>query len=343
MIIDNALRHRDPRLSRKQQERLLDARRRAQAFVFTAEASRLVGRFANQCGDLILRHRQFALAPFPDAYVEYDCRAFMADFPGMTDAETEVGFTQENMDHRVGYLISGDTVSVFVCGPGDPDGQIVAFYYTLAPPGQRARTDAAVIPMPANDEGAQWSKLAFGLGRAAHNIHDEDERQSLLGEYEVHSHFGSERPFSTMMLGSAGEIRNLWACLLWLNRPGHTINTTEPAGRRFLRGREIAYKTYRIVDIDLGRMRSLRRAFVLSGPRLSPRRHNVRGAFHHHGGDVACEHQWPLAPDVDGRWQCKSCGRLRWWQRDHVRGDATRGWVDHDYNVDAVEERQSTG
>ena len=340
MIIDNALRHRDPRLSRKQQERLLDARRRAQAFVFTAEASRLVGRFANQCGDLILRHRQFALAPFPDAYVEYDCRAFMADFPGMTDAETEVGFTQENMDHRVGYLISGDTVSVFVCGPGDPDGQIVPLYYTLAPPGQRARTDAAVIPMPANpDKGAEWHKLTFGLGRAAHNIHDEDERQSLLGEYEVHSHFGSpwmERPFSTMMLGNAGEVRNLWACLLWLNRPGHTINTTEPAGRRFLRGREIAYKTYRIVDIDLGRMRSLRRAFVLSGPRLSPRRHNVRGAFHHHGGDVACEHQWPLAPDVDERWQCKSCGRLRWWQRDHLRGDATRGWVDHDYNVDAV-------
>jgi hypothetical protein len=333
MIVDNALRHRDPRLGRRQQERLLAIRRRAQVFVFTAEASRLVGRFANQCGDLVLRHRQFALAPFPETYVECDCRAFMADFPGMTNAETEVGFTRENMDHRVGYLISGDTVSVFVCGPDDSDGQIGAFYYTLAPPGQRARTDTAVIPMSA---GGEWHKLAFGLGRAAHHIHDEDERQSLLGEFEAHSYFGGQwmtRSLSTMMLGSAGEIRNVWACRLWLNRPGHVTYTEHPAGRRFLRGREIAYTAYRIVDIDLGRMRSVRRAFALSGPRLSPRRHNVRGAFHHHGGNVACEHQWPLIPDVDGRWQCRSCGRLRWWVKDHTRGDATRGWVSHEYAV----------
>jgi hypothetical protein len=26
-----------------------------------------------------------------------------------------------------------------------------------------------------------------------------------------------------MMPGNAGEVRNLWACLLWLNRPGHVI------------------------------------------------------------------------------------------------------------------------
>jgi hypothetical protein len=119
MIIDDALRHRDPRLSHKQQEYLLDVRRRAQAFVFTAEASRLVGRFANQCRDLVLRHRQFALPPFPETHVEYDCVAFMRDFPGMTAAENEVGFTRENMDRRVGYPISGDTVSVFACGPDD--------------------------------------------------------------------------------------------------------------------------------------------------------------------------------------------------------------------------------
>jgi hypothetical protein len=66
---------------------------------------------------------------------------------------------------------------------------------------------------------------------------------------------------------------------------------------------------------------------------LSPRRHHVRGAFHHSGGTQDCSHEWPMTPDVDNIFSCRLCGKKRWWVKDHVRGDATRGWVSHEYAV----------
>jgi hypothetical protein len=338
MIIDDALIHSRKNLTRRQWERIASAHRRAESFVFGKSASALAGRFAAECGELILRHRQFAIAPFPDTYVEVDSREFCAGFRNrkLSSMDRQLGFTDENADHTVGYLITGD--HVFVCASGSSgSAQITPIYYTIAPPGGQARFDNSSWGRPialAADADGEWNKLVYGLGTIIPNIHDEDERQSLLREFQIHYLDGrTSEQAALAAYGGAGEIGNLWACLLWLNRPEHTVFSNQPAGRRFIGGKQVAYKAHRIVEIDLHRMRSIRRAFTLSGPRLSPRRHNVRGTFHHSGGEIACSHDWPLLPDVDGHWQCRRCGRLRWWVKDHVRGDATRGWVSHEYAV----------
>jgi hypothetical protein len=176
-------------------------------------------------------------------------------------------------------------------------------------------------------------------------ITDEDERLQLLDQVQPHLFIdyynrikdvegqNTAKVIRTMLNHGAGDVRNVWAALLWLNRPAHTIISNQPAGRRFLRGKSVAIKSHRTIEIDLHKVRSLRRAFTLSGERLSPRRHRVRGAFHHKYGTFACSHNWPLLPDDDQHWTCTRCGRIRWWVKEHKRGDASRGEIDHDYSV----------
>lgn len=136
-----------------------------------------------------------------------------------------------------------------------------------------------------------------------------------------------------MLKAGAGEVRNIWSLLLWLNQPARINYIDQPAGSRIHRGKRVSYGRHKTVDIDLGRVINLRRHIKLPVERASPVRHKVRGAFHHSGGDKNCGHDWPLMPDKKGHWVCTRCGRMRWWVRDHVRGDATRGYNDNEYVV----------
>lgn len=320
--------------------------REAQRFVFSPAASALVGRFASECGDLIVAHRQFAIPPYETCYVEFS-RPFFDAFDLPDDK-------RDSVDTGIAYLVRGQRIFCFSRGKSPKDKVETSImgplYYTWAPPGEVARFDRPEYGRPilfAGDD-AQWSHLALTIGSTLHKIPDESTRQALIDE--IHPHIFKEHAdrgirvmgegrfmeaTTEFLQSSTGDARNLWAALLWLNRPKHTTVTNQPAGRRFFRARPTAYRAYHIVEVDLHKMRSLRRAFTLSGERLPPRRHRVRGAFHHSGGQVGCSHQWPTLQDADGHWKCSLCGRLRWWVKDHVRGDATRGWVDHGYRVKA--------
>lgn len=65
------------------------------------------------------------------------------------------------------------------------------------------------------------------------------------------------------------------------------------------------------------------------------RAHQVRGhwAYSHRQGQDLCNHTW--ATVVPNREKCTHCGKLRWWKKEHVRGDAGRGWVYQNYVVKA--------
>lgn len=355
-IIDEALAPRPVWLDRPRYERLVGAAARAERFLFSPAASGLIGRFCVDCGDLIMQHRQFAIPPYDEMYFEFQKPFFDALPRTMTDPESGRVVAAPVSDTRIGYLLSGRRVYVFPFGidskskqnGGDEGGSLMPVYYTWAAAGEMAAFDRPEIgrPISFTGERAQWNHLGIILGTALHKLRDDEMREQLHAEVKPHvfpewSHLvqrqrGSDQlanDLANLLQGCSGDLRNVWAALLWLNRPVHTVITNQPAGRRFLRGKSVAYRAHHAVEIDLHKHRSIRRAFVLSGERLSPRRHKVRGAFHHSGGQFACSHDWPLMPDVDGHWKCHRCGRLRWWQKDHVRGDATRGWVDHTYEA----------
>jgi hypothetical protein len=344
LVIDEVVNQPISWLSRKPHEEFILAAKRADRFVFSDAASGLLGRFVIEAGDLVLHHRQFAIPPYDTMYIEFR-RPFFEAFP-----ENIFG---KAADTAVGYLLVGQRIYIVARSVSQGDkgesSDLLPFYYTWSLPGEKATLDPKTrgrLLVNIGERG-NWHKLAVAYGSSQMKITDEDERQMLLDQCQPHLFIDyanriapdglttqeTRDTISTMLMNSAGDVRNVWAALLWLNRPAHTMISNQPAGRRFFRGKQVAYKSHHTVEIDLHKMRSLRRAFVLSGERLSPRRHKVRGAFHHMHGNAGCSHDWPLLPDEDLHWKCNRCGRVRWWVKDHVRGDATRGWVEHDYSV----------
>ena len=69
-ILDDALASRPPFLDRQRFEQVSAVARRAERFLFSADASALIGRFVADCPDLILQHRQFARPPYSEMYIE---------------------------------------------------------------------------------------------------------------------------------------------------------------------------------------------------------------------------------------------------------------------------------
>jgi hypothetical protein len=132
-----------------------------------------------------------------------------------------------------------------------------------------------------------------------------------------------------------GTLRNAWSLLLWLNQPARLRTVDVPARRGISKGKLRTYMAHHVVTIDLNKKyRTIRRAFLSGAPRTPSRRHEVRGSFHHHGGlEQGCGHDWPLMPDIEGVWQCNKCQRRRWWVKDHLRGDASRGFVHKEYDT----------
>lgn len=306
-------------------DRFVSAGRRAQRFTFSRAASAMAGQLAREAPRLVIDNRQFAIPPFDPVYVEMDAEGWFA----------RSGTT--NQDLRIGYLIDGTMLRVVVEGAvGRHHPLDFPFAWHLSPPGaERAgNVDLKVRP---GGETLESAICAYALGTAS-AILTRDEVVSIGSSLGLSWAYRMDKYDEDIALktlvDSAGDIKSMWTLLLWLNQPSRVHYSQEPAGRRIRGGKLVAYAAHRVVEIDIGHCRTVRAAFR-SGlrERLSPRRHQVRGHFSHRGGNVHCHHQWPLLADQDGDWRCTRCGRLRWWRENYVRGDATRGWVEHEYDV----------
>lgn len=359
MIIDDALTGPRHSIHKPTWERLQRLRSTAKRFIFSDQASDLAGRFAFECGDLVLKNRQFAIPPYNDCYIEMNSRKFLSHAPNKTS-------TDATSDTRLGYLISGKDLFVFAQGFVNNQKLISGIglaSYQLFQPGVNPLTDEptiisrgpidglprgsllqvratsssnAVIRLPKVDRDLAWNFLVLALGNSVKDLASEEQRQAILGEFRLQltyqeMEYGVDS-LNELVSSSAGDIRNVWTLLLWLNQPGRVVYSDQPAGHRLIGGKRVNYMASKVVEIELGRTKIIRNAMKFED-RESPVRHQVRGAFHHSGGNLECGHDWPLMPNDDGHWQCKSCGRIRWWVKDHMRGDATKGYNDSKYEV----------
>jgi hypothetical protein len=136
-----------------------------------------------------------------------------------------------------------------------------------------------------------------------------------------------------LMSGFMGDVRNYLALMLWLNQQSKVVTLGVPGGRVLVRGKPVTYMAHNTVAITLGRCKTVRRAFILANERNGPRRHGVKGHYRHRHGREGCQHVWPLLPNDEGHYICKACGRHRWRVEAYQRGDASRGYVTHDYAV----------
>jgi hypothetical protein len=331
MIIDDFLIRHPPLLYDRQTIDFVGHQSRAaRRFVFDAAASELVGKFAWQCPDLVSAHRQFALPPYQATYIEVDSKAFFKEFPASVDAS----------DDRLSWLFVGQEMYEFserLTNKG-ADAALTPFKLKIVPPGQAAGPDTMTVPLIDGRElklGFDF-KMALLMGSAFPHSAPE-----IVDEVSVHwlgKTTPRRREFNDWVEFFAywqGTWRNALAALLWLNQPARLRMDLVGPSRHISRGKLRTYLSHHVVTIDLNKKyRTVRKAFLDGAERTPPRRHEVRGSFHHHGGQLhGCGHDWPTIPDMEGIWQCKRCGRRRWWVRDHMRGDATRGFVHKEYET----------
>lgn len=335
--------------TRQQRAVMLRHRPRCRSFVFSESASRLVGRFCAEVGDLIVDNRQFAIPRYNATYIEFNGYAFFEQFNKDRVSNLPA------VDDRFGYFIVDQTV--WVLSANDTGGASGGLGWQWRRPGEVWHTPVDFNQWPIVDltkpvggtvvmgsgkeyQGHKWLIGSLALGTTIEKIKSEAQLNEIVDEvipvWRYAPEYGaglSTDAMHRLMQSTAGDMRNLWGGLLWINRHRRTVISDIPATSQIKKGKRIAYAAHHIVDIDLGRCRTVRRAFETGAERLSPRRHEVGGYFNHRNLIPGCSHQWPLMPDEKGRWECAACGGIRWWVTDYMRGDATRGFVTKEYEV----------
>jgi hypothetical protein len=336
-------------------ERVQAKARQARRFVFDDDASRRIGDVVREIPDLIVREAQFARAPFPLTWVEYNSVAMWRSVYREQPHKLENEFP----DHaaRIGYLIEENEVYVVAGGHAvTPEALNIVhlghFAYELNVVGrdrsQILRDEMARRGLDAASERhvRDWFNRFFWSSTADHL--DDATLDALSNRFASYPLYDTNGPLhghmQQVMAECFGDLRNIIAILLMLNRPRITRYDNElPRSRGWLKNRQVPYLAHTPVTIHLDPLPILRHLGTPLGEAEPRRRHEVDGHYRHRGGTPGCIHPWVrtdedwiavaehAAPaDVD-HWLCPVCERKRWWVKTYHRGDAARGYVTHDH------------
>lgn len=352
-VIDEAIKQVEPKHWKNARE-CAQLAMTAGRFIFSDDASRKLGHIVRETADLLLKNHQFAIPPVePASYVELNLHEFHKALGAPTTASNPM-FSPMDSDGRVGYLITPEFIQGFAESRfAEYESRITAgptpFLIRKVNPGHKHMLmPVAFSPMGYSSdelmaktqeimsETMEWNRLAVLLGSSLHHMPDEETRQAFLNNWAIEYtyHFINENTIKYLMAG-AGELRTVQAMLLALNQPQVIQYTSVGRAVGLSRGKRTVYHSHSVIDIDLGKRKQTRRLFA-GGTHATPARHRVRGHFVHYHTKKGCEHDWPLAPErIDPpAWTCKRCGGLRVWKKHFLRGDASKGFVTNEYNVE---------
>ena len=150
----------------------------------------------------------------------------------------------------------------------------------------------------------------------------------------LHEDYVSETPFQTVrhLTEFVGELRYTWALLACINDIPVTIAHVSPSRGFVAKGAYRKFLDHSTISLVLPHGVNPRKlaAKVVAASRR--RAHQVRGHWRkdwHHPPQLLCDHNWNNADT------CTVCHGKRIWIPEHQRGDATLGFVLHDYSVTA--------
>jgi hypothetical protein len=227
---------------------------RARRYSFSAKASELAGRLAYECPDLILKNWQFAIPPYPTMYVEFDAKAFFknhSDPKSDPTADSLCGFL---IDHqRIYVMVEARNGSRALCPVGwklGAVGQTVDTKLTVnlktvegdwGDPGARADMAATLSLITAWGEAFRYA--TEHQDNIDFNVFYDACKPDLVMDEEPWRVVGEKDPSGSlpMLTAQAGDMRNLFALLLWLNQTKHIRYVDVPASSRISRGKRIAY------------------------------------------------------------------------------------------------------
>lgn len=359
--------------------------RHARRFVLNEDATRRLGEIITTIPDLLVREHRFARAPYDLTWVEFPSHILWEHFRRHHPEAYEhpgIWGDPETADHTVGYLIDHERVNV-ICGGtvGDPDGDacVLPIQYRLHTEWTQAERDEFVrrAGITTDAEGRRygvtdndqiemylWGSTWVDIGTAVRLELTQRNTVEFLPSnplHRNHRYWMGDGEMRDAVRGSVGELRNIIAILLVMNRPSLTKYVRDFSNSRgFFRGKLLPFMAHTTVTIDIDAVPTLRKIGTPSEDAVAKRRHEVKGHYKHdqiardYSRIAGCIHEfqashgpeddWALWPDapigmpgepgVPRNWVCAACGGKRWWQKDHERGSAEKGFVAHDgYDV----------
>jgi hypothetical protein len=300
-------------------DRMKAMSRQARCYVFDRDASLKLGQFIRSCPDVLAEQLEFAIEPYPVTYIEVEIDAVI---DGTGRAGSQAG---PKSDWKVGFLSAAGVTNTLVC-----NREIVG---TLGGAYGFARMDA-VPPRTTSDEDIIEKTAAQLLGGTYNDLNDK-QRREFTNRYCV-MYFGAREmenlAAKEIMEGHMGECRTYAAALLLLHQKKGIALTEKPAYRTMYRGKSRPFMSHNVVTITLDGPVEIRKA-MSSGSGETRRAHEVPAHYAHRYGTRNCEHVWVKRETEEHHWDCSKCGRFRYLRRDHVRGDASKGFVKKSYNV----------
>lgn len=332
LLIDRFLATRDPGLLTRRTYDNLQARVRAsKVFVMDEAAALRVAETCREVPDLLARQQQFARQPYDVMWVEFELRALWEAITGRV--------MDDRGDYKIAYFYDHGTASVVVGGTQEDPGATpcaMPLVYDIGTPWELADQIAFV-------ERVKTSRMnldMFFWGEAVMKLLDREEQRDLRAHNTLRMiarpDLDPEALFHTIYQNGAGELRNMLAILLLMNRPSLTRFVRDvPRRRGFVRGKLRPFMGHSVVTIDLSPVPTLRRLGTPADDGTPRRRHEVRGHYCHNdayrqGTRLGCEHAFvrdEAATHPEDSWLCTGCGGKRWWRSMHHRGDAGTGFV----------------
>lgn len=324
---------------------LQDKIRRAEKMVFGKEASERVGIVLRDIPELLVEQLEFARAPYDLCWIEYD-----SDKVWEVLGRKESAKADKTRDKIVGLLIDHNRVQV-VNNTFDGRVGVFPFVYHL-------NTEWPMADQIRFCEQFSTSRLGIDhwlWGSVSNHFRDTGRTDYLraLRNVTMVEYTGRAMPpkYGYQVMGaSTGDFKNVVALLLLLNQPSITRYVEVPSTRGWIGNNPRRFAAHHQVHVALDAHQRMVK-FVSEGGRGETRRlHRVRGHYCHdetardYARIAGCIHEWiptdkrwQPTPDtpVDERmnWQCRECDGKRWWQSEHERGDAEKGYVRHDEYV----------
>jgi len=333
---------------------IVSARHRAMRYFISDEVVVKVAGLVKDYPNFLVHNYQFALPPYPCTYIEFNVDLFLKELGAPTSADLAEHATSR--DQNLGYLIDGSRISVLANGISGSEmtykHEVGAsmINYTMGDvhnPGSKMiyfndMTDQLPDRLKTFIKSRREIEVAFFFGSTFTNerarwtpeiVHDLTSRFHVWIDGTVAKNTkNGEEVADILREGSVGDVRNMLAMLLWINQPKLVEFERVGAHRGWYNHRNIAYAAHHVVKLRHGlTTRKIMRA--LQGDRRTPRRHEVAAFWRNFNKHPGCIHEWPIYPDENGHWTCPRCGQWRTRVQDHMRGDASLGFVTKQYKV----------
>jgi hypothetical protein len=305
----------------------------AHVFTLDHDAARYMANMMQAHPEAIALDQEFAIPPFKQMFVEFPYPEFFAIMGGHHRGDG-------SEDERIGYFYDGPRVYVLSASTDTHR------YPSCVPIRYRLNQQFELSEERIITDALEESRIALDAyfwGSCAPKVNNLGLLRSLRAHHSMEFWFGQElfaqgktKFISRVMASTAGDLRNVVALPLFLNRVREVIYEEQvPGVPGFVRAKPRTLVRHSVVKIKLDPAPLLKKIYSGSAGAIWRREHDVRGHWCHDKTWRAHPHDHePTEYDVN-QWRCLLCGGLKWWRKEHRRGKREMGKVKTTYEVHA--------